>query len=241
MTEALWQRMDAIEHFAADVAHEIKNPLTSVHSAVETAMRLNSSEQQLKLLRIIQEDVERLNRLITDISDASRVDAEMSRAETSLVNLRAILETLFEVYSETAAERRVKLVLNLPDRRHALRVMGLETRIVQVLRNLMDNALSFSSEGSTLTLRVEQSPRHLQIALEDEGPGIPPDKLTSIFERFYSERPKTEAFGKHSGLGLSISHQIIEAHGGQIWAENRYDSEGQIRGATFFILLPRPM
>ncbi len=240
MTEALWKRMDAIEHFAADVAHEIKNPLTSVRSAVETAMRLTSPDQQKKLLHIIQDDVERLTRLITDISDASRVDAEMSRAETGLVNLRVILETLSEVYNETAAERRVKLVLDLPDRRHSLWVMGLETRIVQVLRNLLDNALSFSPEDSKMTLRVETSPRHLQIALEDEGPGIPADKLSSIFERFYSERPKSEAFGKHSGLGLSISHQIIDAHGGQIWAENRYDPDGHVLGATFFVLLPRP-
>nr|WP_283091904.1 stimulus-sensing domain-containing protein [Magnetospirillum sulfuroxidans] len=229
MTEALWARMDAIERFAADVAHEIKNPLTSVRSAVETAARLSDPEKQKKLLSIIQDDVERLNRLISDISDASRVDAEMSRADTEPVPLALLLETLAEVYRSTSETLHFPLELPAGD---ALVVEGIEGRLVQVLRNLIGNAISFSPAGGTIQLAASRHGPHIRISVDDGGPGIPDGKLEAIFDRFYSERPEGEKFGTHSGLGLSISKQIIDAHGGRIWAENR--SEG---GARFVLEL----
>lgn len=233
MTTALWTRMDAIERFAADVAHEIKNPLTSVRSAVETAARVTNPEQQRRLLAIIQDDVERLNRLITDISDASRVDAEMSRAETEPVGLTAILQTLGEIHHSTRTESGPTLRVQLPPH-DALVVPGIEGRVVQVLRNLIGNALSFSPADGTITLSAEREGKFVRIQIEDDGPGIPEGKLDAIFERFYSERPAAEKFGTHSGLGLSISRQIVEAHGGMIWAENRPQG-----GARFVVKLPR--
>lgn len=232
MTEALWNRMDAIERFAADVAHEIKNPLTSVRSAVETAARLTDPEKQRKLLAIVQDDVERLNRLITDISDASRIDAELSRAETEPVAVSSMLETLGDIYGSTAEESGVHYVVTVPPN-DPLVVSGIEGRLVQVLRNLIGNAASFSPPGGTIRLSAEREGKFVRIEVEDEGPGIPDNKLEAIFERFYSERPQTEKFGTHSGLGLSISKQIVQAHGGLIWAENR--PEG---GARFVVKLP---
>lgn len=232
MTEALWARMDAIERFAADVSHEIKNPLTSVRSAVETAARIHDPEKQKKLLSIIQDDVERLNRLITDISDASRVDAEMSRADTQTVDLTLLLETLVEVYRAT--EENLTFALDLPanDR---LNVEGIESRLVQVLRNLIGNAISFSPADGTIRLTASRNGKMIRLSIEDDGPGIPTDKLAAIFDRFYSERPVGEKFGTHSGLGLSISKQIIDAHDGRIWAENRTGG-----GARFVVELKAP-
>ncbi|CAA7617578.1 stimulus-sensing domain-containing protein [Magnetospirillum sp. UT-4] len=220
MTEALWTRMDAIERFAADVAHEIKNPLTSVRSAVETAARVSDPAQQRKLLAIVQDDVERLNRLITDISDASRVDAEMSRAETEPVPVRAMVETLGEIYRATAEEDGPRFVVEVPANGDPLVVQGIEGRLVQVLRNLIGNAVSFSPEGGTIRLVAEREGKYVRVSVEDDGPGIPEGKLEAVFERFYSERPEAEKFGTHSGLGLSISRQIVTALGGLIWAEN---------------------
>jgi len=230
MTEALWNRMDAIERFAADVSHEIKNPLTSVRSAVETCARLTDPDKQKKLLAIIQDDVERLNRLITDISDASRIDAEMQRAETEPVAIATMVETLGEIYSSTS--ERVRFAVAVPEL-DKLVVAGIEGRLVQVLRNLIGNALSFSPEGGTIRLSAEREGKFVRIAVEDDGPGIPDNKLDAIFDRFYSERPVAEKFGTHSGLGLSISKQIVDAHSGLIWAENR--KEG---GARFVVKLP---
>lgn len=232
MTEALWNRMDAIERFAADVAHEIKNPLTSVRSAVETAARLTDPEKQRKLLAIVQDDVERLNRLITDISDASRIDAELSRAETEPVAMAAMLETLGDIYRSTADSDAVHYRVRVPPD-DPLVVQGIEGRLVQVLRNLIGNAASFSPAGGTIWLSAGRQGGFVRVLVEDQGPGIPENKLDAIFDRFYSERPENEKFGTHSGLGLSISKQIVQAHGGRIWAENR--SEG---GARFVILLP---
>ncbi len=237
MTEALWQRMDAIEAFAADVAHEIKNPLTSLRSAVETAARVKDPEQQRKLLAIVQDDVERLNRLISDISDASRLDAELSRAETEPVALRVMVETLAEIYDSAASEHGVRLAVHAPAD-DQLVVLGIESRLGQVLRNLITNAISFSPPGGTISLATGREGRKVRIVVDDEGPGIPDNKLGAIFERFYSERPKDEKFGTHSGLGLSISKQIVEAHGGRIHAENRTHPDGTIRGARFVVMLP---
>ncbi|PKU23382.1 histidine kinase [Telmatospirillum siberiense] len=237
MTEALWQRMDAIEAFAADVAHEIKNPLTSLRSAVETVSRVTDPEQQRKLMAIIQDDVGRLDRLISDISDASRIDAELSRAETAPVEMLGMLQALAEVYRDTGAAESVNIVIEAtPD--DPLEVMGIESRLVQILRNLISNALSFSPPESTLSLRAGREGRWVVIRVEDQGPGIPENKLEAIFDRFYSERPKAEKFGTHSGLGLSISKQIAEAHGGALRAANRLGPDGSVEGASFTLRLP---
>ncbi|MEO0035922.1 MAG: hypothetical protein RLZZ501_1945, partial [Pseudomonadota bacterium] len=232
MTEALWRRMDAIEAFAADVAHEIKNPLTSLRSAVETAARIEDPDRRRRLMAIIQDDVGRLDRLISDISDASRIDAEMSRAEAGAVAVAAMLDTLFEVYRVTRAESGPTFTLDRPAN-DPLTVWGIESRLVQVLRNLITNAMSFSPPGGVIRLVACRGGGWVRVTIEDQGPGIPPNKLDAIFDRFYSERPEGEKFGTHSGLGLSISRQIVEAHGGRIRAENR--AEG---GARFIVELP---
>lgn len=230
MTEALWRRMDAVEAFAADVAHEIKNPLTSLRSAVETAARVGNSPQRGRLMAIIQDDVQRLDRLISDISDASRLDAELSRAETAPVAVRRMVETLVDVYRATTDAVRFETMVPASDE---LTVAGLESRLVQVLRNLIGNAISFSPPDGVIRLGARRARGEVMVTVEDDGPGIPDNKLEAIFDRFYSERPSSEKFGLHSGLGLSISKQIVEAHGGTIRAENRADG-----GARFTVRLP---
>ena len=237
MTEAVWQRMDAIERFAADVAHEIKNPLTSLRSAVETVARVEDSAQQKKLMNIILEDVQRLDRLISDISDASRVDAEMSRAISGPVKLKDMLLALGDIHATTADTEAPRLVIDAPQR-NDLVVLGAEGRLGQVLRNLISNAISFSPPGGVITVSARREDDQVIVTVDDQGPGIPQDKLRAIFERFYSERPKGERFGTHSGLGLSISKQIIDAHGGTLTAENLRDVDGAVTGARFTITLP---
>ena len=237
MTEALWTRMDAIEHFAADVAHEIKNPLSSLRSAVETVARIEDPERQRRLMAVILDDVQRLDRLITDISDASRVDAEMSRMEKEPVDIARMLRTLAEIHEQTAKPESPRLVVDAPGGR-ALMVAANEGRLVQVLRNLLANAMSFSPPRGSITLFARREGRRIRLSVADQGPGIPPDKLDAIFDRFYTERPVGEKFGTHSGLGLSISRQIVEAHGGRLFAENLTDPDGGIRGARFTLLLP---
>ena len=238
MTEALRDRVDAIERFAADVAHEIKNPLTSLRSAVETAARIEDPGQRAKLMAIILDDVQRVDRLISDISDASRLDAELSRADFAAVDLAAMAATVRDVYGVAGLDhdRQVVCAAEGPE---AAWVRGDENRLVQVLRNLITNAISFSPVGGVITLTLMADPDQITLAVEDAGPGIPAGKLDNVFERFYSERPAGEKFGTHSGLGLSISKQIIEAHGGRIWAENRVDAEGRVTGARFVFRLPR--
>jgi two-component system, OmpR family, sensor histidine kinase ChvG len=242
MTSALWRRIDAIEHFAADVAHEIKNPLTSLRSAVETAARVKDPEQQRKLLAVVLEDVQRLDRLITDISDASRLDAELSRVELEPVMIGPMLETLVDVHQSTAGEEAPRLLLSLPGPvgtpQGDLPALGVEGRLVQVFRNLIVNAMSFSPPGAAIHIGARHEGDAVAVAIEDHGPGIPENKLEAIFERFYSERPPGEKFGTHSGLGLSISKQIIEAHRGTIRAENRRDVDGSVVGARFVVRLP---
>jgi two-component system sensor histidine kinase ChvG len=237
MTGALWARMDAIERFAADVAHEIKNPLTSLRSAVETVARIDDPNQQKRLMAVIVDDVQRLDRLITDISDASRLDAELSRAEMGPVSIRPMLEMLAEIHESEAEERGVKITVSA-DAADPLDILGLESRLVQVIRNLIGNAVSFSPQGGTIAMRAWRTKTKVIITVEDDGPGIPPGKEEDIFKRFYSERPREEKFGTHSGLGLSISKQIVETHGGSIRAENRKDGEGKIAGARFTVELP---
>src|SRR5690606_1405987 len=237
MTAALWRRMDAIERFAADVAHEIKNPLTSLRSAVETVARVEDPDQQKKLMSIILDDVQRLDRLISDISDASRLDAELSRAETDTVEIGELLRALVAV--QEAGERvdgpRFRLeVLDHQD----LAVPGLEGRLGQVFRNLISNAVTFSPPGGTIRLSAQRQGGDVVVSIADEGPGIPEGKLEAVFQRFYTERPAGEKFGTHSGLGLSISKQIVDAHGGSIRAENRRDDSGRVCGARFIVRVP---
>ena len=238
MTAAIWRRMDAIERFAADVAHEIKNPLTSLRSAVETATRVQDPKQQKRLMAIIQDDVTRLDRLISDISDASRLDAEMSRLERAPVGIAGMLGMLAEVHATTRNDGDPIIEYHPPDDGGALTVMGKEGRLVQVFRNLIGNAVSFSPPNGRIQVRAERLGADVLLTVEDEGPGVPEGKLAAIFDRFYSERPIGEKFGTHSGLGLSISKQIVEAHGGAIWAENRQDADGHVRGARFCVRLP---
>lgn len=244
MTDALWRRMDAIERFAADVAHEIKNPLTSLRSAVETASRVTDREQQRKLMAVIQDDVQRLDRLISDISDASRLDAEMSRSETGPVDVAGMLAALVDVHDATIAATnpnapRLRLdVAANSAAQNQLTVPGIDSRLAQVFRNLITNAISFSPPKSEIRMRVFRDGRFVVATVEDEGPGIPEGKQRAIFDRFYSERPAGEKFGTHSGLGLSISKQIIDAHRGTIRAENRIGPDGEVRGARFIVRLP---
>jgi two-component system sensor histidine kinase ChvG len=234
---ALWARMDAIERFAADVAHEIKNPLSSIRSAIETLLRIEDPEKQRRLLAIIAEDVRRLDRLISDISDASRIDAELSRATTERVDVTPILATLAEIHEATRGDGDPHIELTAPDT--PLVVQGVEGRLVQVLRNLIVNARSFSPSDGCIGLKARETGSVVEISVEDEGPGIPEARLEHIFDRFYSERPKGEGFGQHSGLGLSISRQIVEALKGRISAENRRDERGHVLGARFVVRLPK--
>ena len=235
MTAALWSRMDAIEQFAADVSHELKNPLTSLRSAVETVARVDDAASRARLMAIIQDDVVRLDRLISDISDASRVDAEMSRGELGAADLRAMLETIVGINETLAGPAgRPRLTLKAPAPAH---VRGIDTRLAQVFRNLIDNALSFSPPHGTIAVTLQTQGKEAVVHIDDDGPGIPEGAEKRIFERFYSERPEGEKFGTHSGLGLSISKQIIEAHGGTITAGNRTDQDGRGRGARFTVRL----
>ncbi len=238
MTQAVWRRMDAIERFAADVAHEIKNPLTSLGSAVETVSRIEDPERRRKLMAIIQDDVKRLNRLITDISDASRVDAEMSRAAAEPVSMRDLLATIAEIHAVTQTKDGPTIHVDI-DTLDALTVMGSEGRLGQVLRNLLANAISFSPPSGRIELVGRRQDGWILVSVLDEGPGVPTAKLGAVFERFYSERPQGEKFGLHSGLGLSISKQIVEALGGQLSAENAIDANVQVTGARFVLRLPR--
>lgn len=233
--EALWARMDATERFAADVAHEIKNPLSSIRSAIETLRRIDDVGRQRQLLGIIGDDVVRLDRLISDVSDASRLDAEMSRASVQPVDVVPILRTLRELDEATRDEDDPRLEVVAPA--GGLKVWAVEDRLVQVLRNLIGNAHSFSPPRGRIIASVRDAGAMAELSVEDEGPGIPDAKLEHIFDRFYSERPQNESFGQHSGLGLSISRQIVEALQGQISAENRRDANGNVIGARFIVRL----
>lgn len=234
MTAALACRLGAIENFAADVAHEIKNPLTSLRSAVETASIIKDPERHEKLMQVILDDVNRLDRLISDISNASRLDAELTRDEAKEFDVYKMLQTVVDFYASSHATCVVLSSLS----EQGLEIAGVEGRLFQVLRNMIDNALSFTPEGVPVIVTVGHHGNFAEVMVEDSGPGVPENKRDAIFERFYSERPKLEKFGTHSGLGLSISRQIIEAHQGKVWAENRKDYDGNVIGARFVIHLP---
>ena len=244
MTETLSDRMDAIEAFAADVSHEIKNPLTSIRSALETLDLVKEKSQRDRLTALLQADVRRLDRLITDISNASRLDAELSRDRPRPVDLNLLLGDIVQVYETTSKPGDASVVLSPGG---DARVLGRDGPLGQVFRNLIDNARSFSPAGGEVrvtTGRDEVDPgRIVTVQVEDDGPGIPPDNLETVFERFYTSRPRGQgmggtAFGANSGLGLSIVRQIVEAHGGRVRAENRTDASGAVVGARFQVELP---
>jgi two-component system sensor histidine kinase ChvG len=244
MTNALYARIDAIESFAADVSHELKNPLTSLRSAVETLPLAKSEASRERLLEVIQHDVRRLDRLITDISDASRLDAELAREDAGSVDLKNFLTDLVAVSREASRHKKpvdIQLhVAALPQGAKGYRVTGHELRLGQVITNLIENARSFvPDEHGVIAISLERSGDSHIITIDDNGPGIRADAFERIFERFYTDRPSSEAFGQNSGLGLSISRQIIEAHGGTLMAENVPGTKpGEVRGARFTITLP---
>ncbi|HWG04097.1 MAG TPA: stimulus-sensing domain-containing protein, partial [Beijerinckiaceae bacterium] len=270
MTGALYNRIEAIESFAADVAHELKNPLTSLRSAVETLPRAKSGESQARLHEIIQHDVRRLDRLISDISDASRLDAELARADAAPVDLSHLLRAVVEMARQVKRDDAVGFLLDIApmDEDGPYVTLGHDSRLGQVINNLVDNARSFSVHGGSVRLalrraqntgRSGQNQDGIEIIVDDDGPGIPAHAFERIFERFYTDRPN-QGFGQNSGLGLSISRQIIEAHGGKIWALNRLEpnplgsvvaatgdlcplldresDEGPVVGARFIVWLP---
>jgi two-component system sensor histidine kinase ChvG len=239
MVTALYERIDANEQFAADVAHEIKNPLASLRSAIGTMRVASRPDQQAKLLEVIEHDVQRLNRLVTDISNASRLDSELVREEDERFDLVNVVRTLTDHHAEQAARSGIAFFTDLPSER--IHILGLEARLAQVFVNLITNAVSFCEDGDAVRVWVRRRGNRVLVVFEDTGPGIPETALSRIFERFYSQRPEGQ-FGNHSGLGLAISKQIVEAHGGVIWAENIRPTDADITsdplGARFVVGLP---
>ncbi|WP_407695464.1 stimulus-sensing domain-containing protein [Siculibacillus lacustris] len=241
MTNALYNRMDAIESFAADVSHELKNPLTSLRSAVETLPLARNDVSRGRLMEVIQHDVRRLDRLISDISDASRLDAELAREDAEPVDLKALVTAVVALQNDLAGRRgqRVTLEIRPAGAPHlAFVVMGHDSRLGQVVTNLVDNARSFSAEGAEVRVILAQEGRRIEVTVDDDGPGIRAEALERIFERFYTDRPDGESFGNNSGLGLAISRQIVEAHRGSITAANRHRPDGTVCGARFVVSLP---
>ncbi|WP_280924150.1 sensor histidine kinase [Ciceribacter sichuanensis] len=244
MTTALYDRIDAIESFAADVSHELKNPLTSLRSAVETLPLAKNDNSRQRLMDVIQHDVRRLDRLISDISDASRLDAELARSDAKPLDLEILLSSLVDVSRQIRSSKRpveIDYVIDQkPGARQRFMVNGHDLRLGQIVTNLIENARSFVPDVSgKITVRLSRTRGRCLIQVEDNGPGIQAENIDRIFERFYTDRPEREDFGQNSGLGLSISRQIAEAHGGTLRAENIVDPEsGGLRGARFILSLP---
>jgi two-component system, OmpR family, sensor histidine kinase ChvG len=243
MTQAIYARIDAIESFAADVSHELKNPLTSIRSAAETLQIAKTPEQQAKLLAVIQKDVARMDRLITDISNASRLDAELARESREAIDLARLIKDIVSMYADTAKDGDVRVSFHEP--LQPAYILGNPSALSQVIRNLIDNARSFSPKGGEVRVVLDPPTARsglARISVEDDGPGIPPESLEAVFKRFYTKRPAGSAFGNNSGLGLAISRQIVNSHGGRIHAENRLVDpdfpEGGRKGARFVVELP---
>ncbi|MEO0399358.1 MAG: ATP-binding protein [Pseudomonadota bacterium] len=251
MTQATYDRIDAIETFAADVAHELKNPLTSIRSATETLEIAKKPEARDKLMGVIKQDVARMDRLITDISNASRLDAELARETREGVDLNQLLSDIVELYKTTRKDGEATVSFDASS--EAAYLIGNASALGQVFRNLVDNAKSFSPEGGNVRVRLLTGgvrPRRARIYVEDEGPGVPQESLEKIFSRFYTKRPVGASFGNNSGLGLAICRQIAESHGGRVWAENRLQAVGPgsahtpdsaadtVLGARFIVELP---
>ena len=239
MVGALYDRIDANEQFAADVAHEIKNPLASLRSAVASLHMAKRDDQRTRLLEVIDHDVRRLDRLVSDISNASRLDSELVKEAEEEFNLTTTLTNLSEYLGQQSGEKGVELITDFPA--DPIRISGLEARLAQVFVNLITNAISFCEDGDAVRVWARKRDNRVLIVVEDTGPGIPEQALTKVFKRFYSERPQGQ-FGNNSGLGLSISKQIVEAHGGVIWAENirptNADATSDPLGARFVVGLP---
>lgn len=239
MVSALYERIDSNEQFAADVAHEIKNPLASLRSAVGSLRMVKREDHREKLLNVIEHDVRRLDRLVSDISNASRLDAELVKEEEEQFNLVSMIGNLTQYLGEDAKAKGIDFISDLPSK--PIEIMGLEARLAQVFVNLITNAASFCEDGDAIRVWVRKRQNRVLVVVEDTGPGIPDQALNKIFNRFYSERPH-EDFGNNSGLGLAISKQIVEAHGGVIWAENIRPTEADITseplGARFVVGLP---
>lgn len=234
MSQALRARIDATEAFAADLAHELKNPLASLRSAVDGLANVRDPDLQERLFAIVRDDVHRLDRLISDISEASRLDAQLSRAKFDPVDITTMLDALIAQRAERGVERGVRLRFDRPTG-PVPRVMGEGARLERVFENLIDNAISFSPEGGLVTLSATAMGDMLEVRVEDEGPGVPEEAREAVFRRFHSVRPDGEAFGRHSGLGLAIARTIVEGHQGTIGVESRED---RMRGARFFVRLP---
>ncbi len=238
MTHALSERIDAIERFAADVAHEIRNPLTSLRSAVETLGFVQDPAARERLMAVLQNDVQRLDRLVTDISNASRLDAELSREAPTPVDLRRLASDVVSLYQATVRPGEPRVVFRAPEIGEPLLVSGQEGALGQVLRNLIDNARSFSAPDGEVRVTLERARGQARLIVDDDGPGIPDENLETIFQRFYTSRPKGTAFGGNSGLGLSIVRQIVQAHDGEVHAENRPGGGEGAAGARFVVSLP---
>ncbi|MDQ7076481.1 MAG: HAMP domain-containing sensor histidine kinase [Robiginitomaculum sp.] len=254
MTAALYDRLGAIESFAADVAHEIKNPLTSIQSVVETLPGIEDSERRARLLKILQNDVQRLNRLITDISAYSRLDVDLARTRAEPIDLPRLLTDIVAGYGNSRAKSNIPVTLDIAMQTPNI-IYGSEDALARVFQNLIDNARTFSPQGAKVRVRVEPGQLDgsgkseiVRIIVEDEGPGIPEQSLENIFTRFYTDRPEGENFGSHSGLGLAIARQICTAHKGRIWAENKTklsedspEAGTVVTGARFVVELPTDM
>ncbi|MGR3621864.1 sensor N-terminal transmembrane domain-containing protein [Pseudophaeobacter sp.] len=239
MVKALYSRIDSNEQFAADVAHEIKNPLASLQSAVGTLRMVKRDDQREKLMEVIEHDVRRLDRLVSDISNASRLDAELVKEEEEEFDLLKMLGNLNQYLGEDARAKEIDYITDLPQ--HPVMIQGLEARLAQVFVNLITNAISFCEEGDAIRVWARRRDNRVLVVVEDTGPGIPEQALSKVFKRFYSQRPM-EHFGNNSGLGLAISKQIVEAHGGVVWAENIRPTEADVTseplGARFVVGLP---
>jgi two-component system sensor histidine kinase ChvG len=238
MTQSLSERMDAIESFAADVAHEIRNPLTSLRSAVETLDIVSDPAARERLLNVLKNDVQRLDRLVTDISNASRLDAELSRDQPRIIDLGRLIGDIVALYQATAKPGDVQVRFTPHQGMEAITVLGREGPLGQIVRNLIDNARSFSPPGDHVNVGLLRVKGEAFVTVSDNGPGIPTENLETVFERFYTSRPKGAAFGGNSGLGLSIARQIAAAHGGSLRAENRTGPENKVLGAMFILTLP---
>jgi two-component system sensor histidine kinase ChvG len=260
MTTSLYRRIEASERFAQDVAHELKNPLTAARSTAEALAYARNPEQHRELVRQIQEELKRLNKLITDVSNASRLDAELALQETEPVDICQVLRGVVDVFRDTHSNGKRRIALEIAEARHnpaAYVVQGHDARLGRVITNLLDNALSFSPDNGVITVSARRVGAEIEIVVEDDGPGVPPDQLEDIFKRFYSDRPQTDrTVGKNSGLGLSISREIVNAYGGRIWASNRklqpgvstswHDDQAELKdrrlpgvaGARFTVRLP---
>jgi two-component system, OmpR family, sensor histidine kinase ChvG len=234
MSQALRQRIDATEAFAADVAHEMKNPLASLRSAIDSLERVSEPDLRERLLTVIRDDVRRLDRLITDVSEASRMDAELSRARFETIDVGHMIEQLVDAREARGLPNQVRLAFGRPHRGSAV-VFGEGHRLARALENLIDNAISFSPPGGLVQVTATRDGAQVVLRVEDDGPGVPPEQRTAIFNRFHSIRPEGEEFGRHSGLGLAIAKAIVEGHQGHISVTDRDDDN---QGARFVIRLP---